>query len=851
MLKNKILIFCMIKNESKIIQKFISENSRLTKYFYFLDTGSTDDTISRIKKYSTLDKNVKIFTHETIFRNFIETRNEGIELFINDPEVVKEKFDYVCFMDSDEFFLNENVDNTLEFLEKLDEENINKKKVVIHTGIHHYGSEYDRIRFVAFDVLKNDNMRYRGPGVHEYLSWDSSDRVDVKIPKTISMVEHIPGPCKNYKDRLLGYTTILKEFVDKHAEGDPDFSRGMYYLGNTYYDIVLSCNPTNSTEDEIEDYRELCRNYYRKYLNIKGNNFLGEKTDAVIKLSRSFPRTFDGGSYGKKLLLNKFFNDVSFAKRLDLLVEAMKFPMTLKEENRFYKILVDRGIDFLNYIENNNVLWYDDESCVQQIFLNSYNYFLQRRNFRYFKKCIDNINLVFTDRTYISVLNLLSKKDKINQLNSHLEYFNFHKNFLREKEEISKNKYNRNNKGISPVRFRILSLLDSGFGAFFKNGKDNPKLELNDGFFGTEMSYVNLFNALLDYNDNGKSFRKFDISIQVICQFPDEQKNVPYRILELPIEDRKEPNKIVFFNVNFVKNSTTFLIDNPDYIIVSRCSDDFYRKEWKTILKDTLKFNNIDNIGKILWTHDIYPGKLEQFRSIGKDWNVVVSTNYHAKMLEDVLNDNIQCNVIPLGIDKKEIKEKITFKEIGDTINFISPSDSIRFVKPLEKIWTILTKKFEKIGKKIHFDCFRINSIPEGSHYRDFLLNTENITVNPVVPHDEIFNKMKEADGSIYLTSSFGETFCLSKYEAELLGIPFFTTDWAALGENKISEDFYFDLDEDVEYITDKIVEYYSKSSVELNEIKKKRIESIDKLTYTWEEIVNKYWINFLFGIRL
>ena len=61
------------------------------------------------------------------------------------------------------------------------------------------------------DVLKNDNMRYRGPGVHEYLSWDSSDRVDVKIPKTISMVEHIPGPCKNYKDRLLGYTTILKE----------------------------------------------------------------------------------------------------------------------------------------------------------------------------------------------------------------------------------------------------------------------------------------------------------------------------------------------------------------------------------------------------------------------------------------------------------------------------------------------------------------------------------------------------------------------------------------------------------------------------------------------------------------
>lgn len=97
----KKICFCApIKNEARYIEKFIKyhfEQMNKDDLFFFVDTGSTDDTINILKKLEA-DYPIKFIEKTFEKLNFSEIRNYSIK---NIPG----KFDIIINLDIDEFFI--------------------------------------------------------------------------------------------------------------------------------------------------------------------------------------------------------------------------------------------------------------------------------------------------------------------------------------------------------------------------------------------------------------------------------------------------------------------------------------------------------------------------------------------------------------------------------------------------------------------------------------------------------------------------------------------------------------------------------------------------------------------------
>lgn len=48
--KYKICVYAICKNESKFVNRFMDTLKEIQNHVYILDTGSTDNTVSKIKK---------------------------------------------------------------------------------------------------------------------------------------------------------------------------------------------------------------------------------------------------------------------------------------------------------------------------------------------------------------------------------------------------------------------------------------------------------------------------------------------------------------------------------------------------------------------------------------------------------------------------------------------------------------------------------------------------------------------------------------------------------------------------------------------------------------------------------
>jgi glycosyltransferase involved in cell wall biosynthesis len=75
--------------------------------FIILDDGSTDDSLSLIKKYASKDDRIVIITREN--KGLVYTLNEGIE---------KSKGDYIARMDADDISLPERFEKQIELMQK-------------------------------------------------------------------------------------------------------------------------------------------------------------------------------------------------------------------------------------------------------------------------------------------------------------------------------------------------------------------------------------------------------------------------------------------------------------------------------------------------------------------------------------------------------------------------------------------------------------------------------------------------------------------------------------------------------------------------------------------------------------
>lgn len=267
--KAKIVLYAMVKNEQEVLERMFESCLPLISGAFFLDTGSTDNTINIIEDLKLKNPKLNISYEKTEFENFVDTRNFGFS-YVNS---IFKDFDYILTMDADEFWIGD-TSEVLKFIN----ENIGASAFdskIKESG----GTMYNRTRFIHIDD-DNNKWRFAGPGAHEYITNKINSLIQLPIPKIHSDygVFHDHPTNKNYEKKFELESRLLMEYVDSHNQNDGDYARALYYLGNTFNDWG------KNTESII---------YYTKYINLieefkmSGRwYFVDEFYDSLLKIAK-------------------------------------------------------------------------------------------------------------------------------------------------------------------------------------------------------------------------------------------------------------------------------------------------------------------------------------------------------------------------------------------------------------------------------------------------------------------------------------------------------------------------------------------------------------------------------------
>jgi glycosyltransferase involved in cell wall biosynthesis len=201
--KPKICLNMIVKNEEPVIERCLATVKPHIDYWVIVDTGSSDNTIKKIKEFM---KDVPGELHECPWQNFEYNRNQALDL-------ARSKGDYILFIDADEqlvfdkgFSLPQQFDydgylatvrdNDVEFLRML---LISTKKNWFWKGVMHETIMCTEAH--KCDVLKN---------MHNLATADGARSRD---------------PKKYERDA---------QSLEKALVFEPDNSRYMFYLGQSY-----------------------------------------------------------------------------------------------------------------------------------------------------------------------------------------------------------------------------------------------------------------------------------------------------------------------------------------------------------------------------------------------------------------------------------------------------------------------------------------------------------------------------------------------------------------------------------------------------------------------------------------
>ena len=217
------LCLCMIvKNESKIIERLLHSVSGIIDTYCICDTGSTDDTVEKIRNYFDL-KNINGIISSEPFKNFEYNRNYALK------QCLKLKADYILLLDADMILDIRNFDKSM--LKKYD-------CFTILQGSDTYYHYNMRIVKNVDDI----NLKYCGV-THEYLSTPSYFRT-CEIKKNELFIVDI-GDGGSKADKFERDIRLLTEGI----KNEPDNVRYHFYLANSYRD-------SGKYEDAIKFYKK-------------------------------------------------------------------------------------------------------------------------------------------------------------------------------------------------------------------------------------------------------------------------------------------------------------------------------------------------------------------------------------------------------------------------------------------------------------------------------------------------------------------------------------------------------------------------------------------------------------------
>lgn len=201
----KTCVYAIAKNESKFIDRWYN-SVKEADYICVLDTGSTDDTFSKLK-------NLNIITKQIFYKNFRFdlARNDSMELIPEDADIC------VC-VDMDEVL----VSGWSQILKENWNSHTTQARYRYTWNFNSDGSE--GIVFMSEKIHKNKLFKWKHP-VHEILTptYNFQNNI-INLPNI--QVNHLAD---NQKSRS-NYLPLLELSVKE----DPNDDRNMHYLGREY-----------------------------------------------------------------------------------------------------------------------------------------------------------------------------------------------------------------------------------------------------------------------------------------------------------------------------------------------------------------------------------------------------------------------------------------------------------------------------------------------------------------------------------------------------------------------------------------------------------------------------------------
>lgn len=204
MKKYKIVVYAISKNEEKFVDRWVDSMQEADE-IYVLDTGSTDKTVSKLKKR-------KVNVKKKIIKpwRFDVARNESLKPVPSDADIC------VC-TDLDEVLEK----GWRKKLEEIWQDNITRLR-------YNYNWKLDKnnkpiVNFYTDKIHIRDNYKWTHP-VHEVLTYTNGNEVFLTTDEIT--LNHYPD---NTKSRS-SYLPLLELSVKE----DPEDDRNMHYLGREY-----------------------------------------------------------------------------------------------------------------------------------------------------------------------------------------------------------------------------------------------------------------------------------------------------------------------------------------------------------------------------------------------------------------------------------------------------------------------------------------------------------------------------------------------------------------------------------------------------------------------------------------
>lgn len=292
-MKYKICVYAIAKNEEKFVDRWFN-SVKEADYIYVLDTGSTDNTVDKLKELGVV-VNQKIIDPW----RFDVARNEALKM-------VKDDVDICVSIDLDEVLLPGWKDE----LGKIWDENVTRLHYTYNWSLD--DNNRPIISFYSDKIHKRNCYEWIHP-VHEVLNYIGDSKEIIKTTNNIT-INHFPDKNKSRS----GYLPLLELSVEENPTDD----RNMHYLGREYmfYERWNDCIDT-----------------LIKHLNLKTATWKDERSASMRFIARSYKKLkrYDEA----KMWLDKAMKETPYLR--DTYVERALLEYELNNLNETEKYCIE------------------------------------------------------------------------------------------------------------------------------------------------------------------------------------------------------------------------------------------------------------------------------------------------------------------------------------------------------------------------------------------------------------------------------------------------------------------------------------------------------------------------------